>query len=95
VITRHLMPEDKRSGLGNSNLMQVADSFLAQITQRMQDEGVSRTDLAIRTGVSKGRISQIFGSPGNLTIKTMMVLAGALDMEVSILTEPSKNGKSK
>jgi transcriptional regulator with XRE-family HTH domain len=82
------MPEDKRT------LNLVADSFLSQIEQRMQDQGVSRTDLAIRTGVSKGRISQIFGAPGNLTIKTMMVLAGALDMEVSIVTEPS-NGKSK
>jgi transcriptional regulator with XRE-family HTH domain len=89
------MPEDKRTSLGNNHLTQVADSFLAQIEQRMQEQGVSRTDLAIRTGVSKGRISQIFGTPSNLTIKTMIVLAGALDMELSIITQPSENGKSK
>ena len=58
----------------------VASDFLSQIEEKIAEADWSHTDLAEALGVTKGRISQVFNNPGNLTLKTMLKLAEAAKM---------------
>ena len=46
----------------------IASDFIVQLEKKM-DGQVNQSDLAKRLGVSKGRVSQVFNNPGNLTLK--------------------------
>src|SRR6266702_7251177 len=50
-----------------------------EITWHMRERGLTRADLAARMGVSPGRVSQILGGGENLTLRTLAMLAAALD----------------
>lgn len=43
----------------------------AALHNLMGEKGVSQRDLAERLGVSEARVSQMFGSAGNLTVRTV------------------------
>jgi transcriptional regulator with XRE-family HTH domain len=55
--------------------MQVTD----EITWHMRSLGVSRAELATRMGVSAGRVSQVLSGGENITLRTLVTLAAALD----------------
>ena len=63
----------------------ISFDFLAQIEEKMDENGWSRADMASAMGVTKGRISQVFNNPGNLTLKTMMRMAVAVGSFVSVV----------
>ena len=50
-----------------------------EITWRMREERLTRADLAGRMGVSPGRVSQVLSGGENLTLRTLVSLATALD----------------
>jgi transcriptional regulator with XRE-family HTH domain len=66
-------------------LFRIAFDFVTQMEQLMDSGGVTPTDLAKRLRVSKGRVSQIMNNPGNMTLKTIVEWARALDMKVAVV----------
>ena len=66
-------------------LFRIAFDFVAQLERMMDEEGVSSSELAKRLKVSKGRVSQIMNNPGNMTLKTVVDWARALNVKVAIV----------
>jgi transcriptional regulator with XRE-family HTH domain len=61
-----------------------------EITWNMREHGITRADLASRMGVSPGRVSQVLSGGDNLTLRTLVALATALDAEFQVELEPWK-----
>jgi len=66
-------------------LFSIAFDFVSQLEEKMKSENMNQDDLASVLGLTKGRISQIFNKPGNLTIKKIIQYSRALKMKVSIV----------
>jgi transcriptional regulator with XRE-family HTH domain len=78
---------------------QIDEELLALVTQltnainwHMQEQGLTRADLAARMGVSPGRVSQILGGGENLTLRTLAALSTALDARFSVELSTLKDG---
>jgi transcriptional regulator with XRE-family HTH domain len=56
--------------------------FLFAVAVRMEELGISKTELAKLMGVSQSRLTQIFDSSGSMTLKTLAKLEIALDLRV-------------
>lgn len=63
----------------------VASDFVTQIQSKLSSEDLSQADLAERVGVTEGRISQIFNTPGNMTLNTMIQYARSLDLKLTVM----------
>jgi transcriptional regulator with XRE-family HTH domain len=70
---------------------QIDEEMLILVTQLtnavnwyMRERGLTRADLAVRMGVSPGRVSQILGGGENLTLRTLAALSTALDSQFDI-----------
>jgi len=63
----------------------IAATFVAQIETRMEEEDVSRSEIAKRLNKTNGRVSQILNNPGNLGLKVMVETAGSLGMKVGVI----------
>ena len=55
-----------------------------RIVERMEDLGMTRTELAAAVGVSKARISQILGGHDNLTLKSLVAVAIGLGSRIEV-----------
>jgi transcriptional regulator with XRE-family HTH domain len=59
-------------------------AYLFRVTEdilvAMEDQGISRAELAQRLGLSKARISQLLGGNSNMTIGTLSDIAFALGL---------------
>jgi transcriptional regulator with XRE-family HTH domain len=62
-----------------------------QIYCRMRDRGLRPSDLAARLGVSRAFVSQLLNGKPNMTMRTLVSIAHALDQRVHIVLE----GKSE
>lgn len=60
----------------------------------MQEEGVSKTQLAKRMGKTKGFISQLLSGGRNLTLRTLAGLVDALGYRVIITVSKDRDGMS-
>jgi hypothetical protein len=68
----------------------ISSDFIAQLETTMeQSPGCSHVELAKRLGVTLGRVSQMMNSPGNFTLKNGILYAGAVGMNVAIVTYPA------
>lgn len=54
------------------------------ISRLMQENGVSRTELAQRIGKSKGFVTQVLSGHHNMTLRTLADLAGALQTRIRV-----------
>jgi hypothetical protein len=63
----------------------IAATFVAQIETKMEEEDVSRSEIAKRLKKTGGRVSQILNNPGNLGLKVMVETAGSLGMKVGVI----------
>ena len=54
------------------------------ISRRMQKKNISRTELAKVLGVSPPAITKILKGNNNFTLKTLLLLANALDLKLEI-----------
>ena len=63
---------------------QLKVSFLAGLTHRMEEQGVSKSELARRTGTTPAYITKIFSGPTNVSAQTMAKLAFALNAKVKV-----------
>lgn len=66
-------------------LYRIGFDFVSQLENMMGDDKTTRASLAKTLGVSKGRVSQVFNNPGNLTLKKVVEYARALGRKVSIV----------
>jgi transcriptional regulator with XRE-family HTH domain len=66
-----------------------------QIVGLMEKQGLRRTDLADRLGTSKAYVTQLFDGPSNLTLRTLVKIACALDANIDVrITQRAKaNGE--
>ncbi|UUZ77701.1 helix-turn-helix transcriptional regulator [Polaromonas sp. P1(28)-13] len=56
----------------------VAVAYLAQVSARMQAQGISNVELARRMGTSPAYITRLFHGSANLSVQTMVKLAQAV-----------------
>ena len=54
------------------------------IVERMEELGMTRTELATAVGVSKARISQILSGHDNLTLKSLVAVAVGLESRIEL-----------
>jgi transcriptional regulator with XRE-family HTH domain len=59
--------------------------FMTQLAKRLESSPINKNELAERLRVSKGRVSQVFNNPGNITLKRAVEYARALGMKVSVV----------
>lgn len=64
--------------------MQIVEVLLAQ----MEDNGMNRTNLAEKMGVSNPRITSMLNGSNNFTIETLMKAAEAVDGELELTIAP-------
>lgn len=65
-------------------LYSVASDFVEQIQRKMKALDMKPSELARASKVSKGRISQIFKDPGNISLETMIKFARALGLKLFV-----------
>ncbi|MEO0075794.1 MAG: helix-turn-helix transcriptional regulator [candidate division WOR-3 bacterium] len=63
---------------------EVIIEFTEKIVDRMEKLNLSRTELAKKLGVSKAFITKILNGNPNLTVKTMVSIAKALECKLDI-----------
>ena len=63
------------------------------VARLMEEQGVTKAELARRLGKSRARITQLLSGKANMTIRTFAELAYVLGAEVDLAVQP--RGKSK
>jgi predicted XRE-type DNA-binding protein len=59
----------------------LAIELAAQIKRKIQTEGINQKDLAVKLNKSESWMSSFMNSPANFSIKELVEVAVALDME--------------
>ena len=59
-----------------------------QILAVLEDEGLSRADLAERLGVSRQYVTKLLNRTPNLTLRSLAEIAAALGRQVTVRLEP-------
>ncbi len=79
---------DEFQGDPDYEFTKVAIDIGEQIVARMEERGMTQADLARAMGVSRARVSQILRGNDNLTLKSIVAVAIALDCRVEMLLQP-------
>ena len=74
----------------DEELSRLITEITNEINWRMGEDNVTRADLAGRMGVSPGRVSQVLSGGENLTLRTLVSLATALDGRFDVQFRPDK-----
>jgi transcriptional regulator with XRE-family HTH domain len=64
------------------------------ICRLMQDQQISRADVAERLGVSRAYVTRVLNGNPNLTIKTLLKLSDALGRELAISFAPKPDASA-
>jgi predicted transcriptional regulator len=76
-------------------LFSIGADFIAQLEEKMETEGISQDKLAGLLGVSKGRVSQLLNSPGNITLKNIVKFTRTLSMKVAVVAYDDNDPENK
>jgi len=76
-------------------LFRIGSDFIAQIETKMETLPMKQNELAEKLGVSKGRVSQIFNNPGNLTLSMIIKCARAVGMKPSVVAYDDGDKENK
>ncbi len=71
----------------------IIHDFYHYLLTYMDKEGITRAELARRTGKSRSAITQMFNKTPNLTIKKMVEIADAVGLEFSLVPHSSKSSQ--
>ena len=74
----------------DEELSRLVTEVTNEVNWRMREERLTRADLAGRMGVSPGRVSQVLSGGENLTLRTLVSLATALDGRFEVEFRPYK-----
>jgi DNA-binding phage protein len=69
--------------------IRLAMDVTSAITWFLRSEGITRTELAKRMGITPGRVSQILSGDENLTLRTIAAVAGALGAHFELALAPN------
>lgn len=86
---------DEFQGDPDYEFTKVAIDVGEQIVARMEERGMTQADLARAMGVSRARVSQILRGNDNLTLKSIVAVAIALDCRVEMLLKPFEAPESE
>ena len=64
--------------------------FTEALSVAMEEQGVTRTELARRLGTSQAYITRVLSGNANFTLKTMSKLALALGMQLDVGLSPQR-----
>lgn len=64
--------------------VQLRASAAAALASALRQRGLTQRQLAARLGVSEARVSQLLSASGNLTVRTLARVAGALGCKVQV-----------
>lgn len=73
----------------------ISSNFVAQLEVKMEEEQISKSELANRLQRTSGRVSQVFNDPGNLSLKTIVEYARSLGMKVGIVAYDDNDPANK
>lgn len=77
----------------------ILEGLLLEVTERiceeMEEQDISRSELAERLGVSRQYITNFLNTPSNTTLKTIVEMASALDLEVDVTLRPRTEAKDE
>src|SRR5262245_57848445 len=76
---------DSRSIGGCVGGVRAGEMLAANLRARRDEQGISLSELARRSGIAKGTLSQLESGTGNPTIETVFSLSNALGLPVSAL----------
>ena len=82
-------PEADNAGI-DEELSRLITEVTNEINWCLRERGLTRADLAARMGVSPGRVSQVLSGGENLTLRTLVSLATALDGRFEVQLRPYK-----
>jgi hypothetical protein len=63
----------------------ISSNFVSQLERRMEEREIGRGEFAVLMNKSKGRVSQVFNNPGNLSLRVIVEYARTLGMKVSLV----------
>lgn len=66
-------------------MFRISSDFVEQIQTKMDSESMTQQEVASRLKVSKGRVSQLFNNPGNLTLSNIVKISRVIGVKVSIV----------
>jgi transcriptional regulator with XRE-family HTH domain len=72
-----------------------AHEFVRELERRMEEQGVSRAELARRLGSSKAYVTKVLSADANFTLTTMTRLAMAVGGEVHVRIADRKEKRSR
>ena len=84
---------DEFQGDPDYEFSKVAIDIGEQIVARMEERGMTQADVAREMGVSRARVSQILRGKDNLTLKSIVAVAIALESRVELqltLAQPER-----
>lgn len=76
-------------------LFQIGFDFIAQLEKKLKSGEMSQDDFAEKLNLSKGRVSQILNSPGNLTLSKVIEYSLALGMKVALVAYDDGDPENK
>jgi len=71
-------------------LEQLTFDITAAIRHAMDEKGISRSDLARKLRVSPAYITKLLNSSSNLTLRTLVNIALALDLQIDVKLQPRR-----
>ena len=74
----------------NQKAWGIINKFYHYVLTHMNQEGITRAELARKTGKSRSAITQMFNKTPNLTIKKMVEITDAVGLEFSLTPVKSK-----
>jgi transcriptional regulator with XRE-family HTH domain len=63
----------------------LSSDFIVQLEKRIDDDDVTKKQIADRLGITGGAVSQVLNNPGNLELRTMVQYARAVGMKVAVV----------
>ena len=76
-------------------LYEIAADFVDQLRLVMDSTLLTQAALAKRLGLTRGRVSQIFSNPGNITLKQVIRYARALGLKVALVAYGDNDSKNE
>ncbi len=62
--------------------------FFKDVSDEMDQMDLSRSDLALTLDLNRSQVSRLFNTHGNLTLRTLVALASAVDHSIEIRLHP-------
>ena len=73
------------------DLARLPRDVITEVTWYMEENDITRRELADRLHITPGRVSQILSGGENLTLRTLAAVCGALDAHFDVELVPNKS----